>query len=80
MEHSEKESHRKKGRRERGRKRGNKKRRMEEGRKGRKEAVLVTVTQRDISSWLVSEGGGDHDSWWSSSLSLRKHMSSEEGC
>lgn len=53
---------------------------MKEGRQGRKEAVLVVVTQRDISSWLVSEGRGDHDSWWISLLSLREHMSSEEGC
>lgn len=53
----------------------------EEGREGRKllSPALVIVTQRDISSQLVSAGGGDHSGWQSSSPSLIKHMSSEEG-
>lgn len=54
----------------------------EEGKEGRQllSPALVIVTQKDISSWLVSKGGGDHNGWWSSSLSLIKPMSSEEEC
>lgn len=42
--------------------------------------ALVIVTRRCVSSWLVGGGGGDPDSWWSSSLSLTKHVPSEEEC
>ena len=78
------ESHRKEGRK--ARREGGR----EEGKEGKEEGreegrmllppAMVRVTQRDISRWLVSEGGGAHDSWWRSSLSLTKHVPSEEGC
>lgn len=63
----------KKGRRAKERERGKKGGRLEgkEGRKLLSPASLV-VTQRVISSWLVSQGGGDHDGWWSSSLITHK--------
>lgn len=70
---------------QKGRKEGKKGGRVKEGERGKEEGrqegkegrkllspASLVVTQRVISSWLVSKGGGDHDGWWSSSLITHK--------
>lgn len=72
-----------KARREGGRTRKGKEGGRKTGRKGKKETAFSYLANSDSEgycSWLVSDGGGGHGGWWSSSLSLTKHVPSEEGC